>query len=105
MLFLGVLCQVFGIAKQSTLNNKYLPNVSSHSFLCTSAVSGGIASRAETTSAATGLTKLQAQELVLRLTIEERVMLVNALNEYESKLIKDGYEGNIFYSYDHTGFV
>ncbi|XP_017774872.1 PREDICTED: transmembrane protein 65 isoform X2 [Nicrophorus vespilloides] len=52
----------------------------------------GAAARAETTSTTQGLSKLQAQELVLRLTTEERVFLISALQEYQSKSIKDEYE-------------
>lgn len=39
------------------------------------------------------LTKVQAQELALRLTTDERKILLNALQEYQSKLVKDEYEG------------
>lgn len=39
------------------------------------------------------LTTQQAQELALRLTSDERQCLVKALQEFESKLIKDEYEG------------
>jgi hypothetical protein len=35
---------------------------------------------------------LQAQELVLRLNGEERNILISALQEYQSKLVKDEYE-------------
>ncbi|XP_017774863.1 PREDICTED: uncharacterized protein LOC108561436 isoform X1 [Nicrophorus vespilloides] len=55
----------------------------------------GAAARAETTSTTQGLSKLQAQELVLRLTTEERVFLISALQEYQSKSIKDEYEGQL----------
>lgn len=57
----------------------------------------GAAARADTTSAIQGLSKLQAQELVLRLTTEERSILITALQEYQSKLVKDEYEGIITY--------
>lgn len=53
----------------------------------------GTAARAETTSTIQGLSKLQAQELVLRLTSEERSILISALQEYQSKLVKDELEG------------
>ncbi|XP_044271596.1 transmembrane protein 65 isoform X2 [Tribolium madens] len=52
----------------------------------------GSAGRAETTSTTQGLSKLQAQELVLRLNGEERNILISALQEYQSKLVKDEYE-------------
>lgn len=53
----------------------------------------GTAGHAETTSTTQGLSKLQAQELILRLNSEERSILMSALQEYQSKLIKDEYEG------------
>lgn len=59
----------------------------------TSKIFRGSAARAETTSTTQGLSKLQAQELVLRLNDEERGILISALHEYQSKLIKDEYEG------------
>ncbi|XP_030761747.1 transmembrane protein 65 isoform X2 [Sitophilus oryzae] len=52
----------------------------------------GTAGHIETTSMTQGLTKLQAQELVLRLNDEERTILTSALHEYRSKLVKDEYE-------------
>ncbi|XP_044753678.1 uncharacterized protein LOC123313050 [Coccinella septempunctata] len=55
----------------------------------------GSGARAETTSTTQGLSKLQAQELVLRLNQEERQMLLNALQEYQSKLVKEEYEGQL----------
>lgn len=55
----------------------------------------GAAARAETTTTIQGLSKLQAQELVLRLTTEERSILISALQEYQSKLVKDEYEGKL----------
>ncbi|XP_044271595.1 uncharacterized protein LOC123015745 isoform X1 [Tribolium madens] len=55
----------------------------------------GSAGRAETTSTTQGLSKLQAQELVLRLNGEERNILISALQEYQSKLVKDEYEGQL----------
>lgn len=68
-------------------------NVNSCKF-SVSSVASGAAGRAETTSTTQGLSKLQAQELVLRLTGEERTILMSALQEYQSKLVKDEYEGN-----------
>lgn len=65
----------------------------SHRFIGTSCILSGSAARAETTSTTQGLSKLQAEELVLRLTGEERNILINALHEYQSKLVKDEYEG------------
>lgn len=55
----------------------------------------GTAGHGETISTTQGLSKLQAQELVLRLTVEERTLLSSALQEYQSKLVKDEYEGKI----------
>lgn len=66
-----------------------------HRFISTSCIANGSAARAETTSTTQGLSKLQAEELVLRLTGEERNILINALQEYQSKLVKDEYEGKI----------
>lgn len=40
-----------------------------------------------------GLSKQQAEELTLRLTSEERLLLLEALQEYQSKIIKDEYLG------------
>ncbi|XP_057652116.1 transmembrane protein 65 isoform X5 [Diorhabda carinulata] len=57
-----------------------------------SSVSMGTAGHAETTSTTQGLSKLQAQELILRLNGEERNVLMTALHEYQSKLVKDEYE-------------
>ncbi|KAI4460939.1 rag1-activating protein 1 [Holotrichia oblita] len=54
----------------------------------------GSAARAETTSTTHGLSKLQAQELILRLTDEERNVLISALQEYHSKMVKEEYEGS-----------
>ncbi|XP_064210751.1 uncharacterized protein LOC660444 isoform X1 [Tribolium castaneum] len=56
---------------------------------------GGSGGHAETTSTTQGLSKLQAQELVLRLNGEERNILISALQEYQSKLVKDEYEGQL----------
>ncbi|RZC37154.1 uncharacterized protein BDFB_012097, partial [Asbolus verrucosus] len=55
----------------------------------------GSGGRAETTCTTQGLSKLQAQELVLRLNGEERNILITALQEYQSKLVKDEYEGQL----------
>lgn len=63
-------------------------------FIRTSCCLNGSAARAETTSTTQGLSKLQADELVLRLTSEERGILLTALHEYQSKLVKDEYAGN-----------
>lgn len=73
----------------------------------TACVLKGSAARAETTSTTQGLSKLQAQELVLRLNEEERTILISALQEYQSKLIKDEYEGkriSVFVLVDESGF-
>lgn len=82
---------------QSSLNFKsYLRTINlavERKCISTSCVTSGSAARAETTSTTQGLSKLQAEELVLRLTSEERNILVTALHEYQSKLIKDEYEG------------
>lgn len=63
--------------------------------ISTGCVAMGSAARAETTSTTQGLSKLQAEELVLRLTGEERTILMTALREYQSKLVKDEYEGEM----------
>lgn len=68
-------------------------NVNSCKKFSVSSVASGTAGHAETTSTTQGLSKLQAQELVLRLTGDERTILMTALQEYQSKLIKDEYEG------------
>lgn len=68
-------------------------NVNSCKKFSVSSVASGTAGHAETTSTTQGLSKLQAQELILRLTGDERTILMNALQEYQSKLIKDEYEG------------
>lgn len=48
----------------------------------------------ETKSAQSGpLTKLHASELVLHLTDDERKVLMNALQEYQSNKIKEEFEG------------
>lgn len=41
------------------------------------------------------LTKLHANELVLHLTDEERKVMLQALQQYESKRIKEEFEGNL----------
>ncbi|XP_022917997.1 uncharacterized protein [Onthophagus taurus] len=58
-------------------------------------IRGGSAARAETTSTIVGLSKLQAQELVLRLTDDERAVLVAALEEYDSKRLKEEFQGQL----------
>lgn len=40
-----------------------------------------------------GLTKQQAEELTLKLTTEERELLLTAIQQYNSKLVKDEYLG------------
>lgn len=77
------------------LNKKYKNNNNNRQFSLNS-ITYGSGGRAETTSTIQGLSKLQAQELVLRLTSEERNILFSALQEYQSKLVKDEYEGNNF---------
>ena len=42
------------------------------------------------------LTKLHANELVLHLTDEERKVMLQALQQYESKRIKEDFEGELF---------
>lgn len=73
-------------------NNKTGKDVNRCNFSVNS-VASGTAGRAETTSTTQGLSKLQAQELVLRLRGDERTILMGALQEYQSKLVKDEYEG------------
>lgn len=83
-------------------------NVNSCKKFSLSAVASGTAGHAETTSTTQGLSKLQAQELVLRLTGDERTILMTALQEYQSKLIKDEYEGKrkqVFFVVMHFFFV
>ncbi|CAH1979520.1 unnamed protein product [Acanthoscelides obtectus] len=55
----------------------------------------GTAGHAETTCTTQGLSKLQAQELILRLNSVERNHLMTALQEYNSKIIKEEYEGQL----------
>lgn len=43
-----------------------------------------------------GLSKQQAEELTLKLTNEERGLLLTALQEYQSKIVKDEYLGECF---------
>ena len=76
-----------------SFSNNTKEDVFSARKLSVGAVKEGSAARAETTSTTQGLSKLQAQELVLRLTDEERAVLISALQEYHSKIIKDEYEG------------
>ncbi|CAG9819398.1 unnamed protein product [Phaedon cochleariae] len=73
---------------------KYSNNVNTCKFSVSAVVSGS-AGHAETTSTTQGLSKLQAQELILRLNGEERNILMTALHEYQSKLVKDEYEGQL----------
>lgn len=68
----------------------------------TDCVLHGSAARAETTSTTQGLSKLQAQELVLRLNGEERSILISALQEYQSKLVKDEFEGKFSVLFIHV---
>ncbi|XP_018563420.1 uncharacterized protein LOC108905131 [Anoplophora glabripennis] len=77
--------------KSANLNNL---NVNICKFSVNSVVLGS-AGHAETTSTTQGLSKLQAQELILRLNGEERSVLMTALREYQSKLVKDEYEGQL----------
>lgn len=42
------------------------------------------------------ITKQQAEELTLRLTSEERALLLSTLQEYQSKLVKDEYLGESY---------
>lgn len=73
--------------KQRDLNHRKTFSVS--------CVNRGSAARAETTTTTQGLSKLQAQELILRLTSEEREILINAIQEFHSKMLKDQYEGEL----------
>lgn len=84
--------ELTGFGKFSNFNNTQPNDVSSCKFSVSAALSG-TAGHAETTSTTQGLSKLQAQELILRLNGEERNILMTALREYQSKLIKDEYEG------------
>ncbi|GLV41915.1 uncharacterized protein CBL_00377 [Carabus blaptoides fortunei] len=61
-------------------------------FLSTSGRLSGTAVRPELTA---GLSKQQAQELTLRLTSEERALLLSALHEYQSEMVKDEYLGQL----------
>lgn len=79
-------------ANYAVFNNKIV--LGQCNFSVSSCLSGS-AGRAETTSTTQGLSKLQAQELVLRLNGEERNILISALQEYQSKLVKDEYEGKL----------
>lgn len=62
----------------------------SRCLLRTSSKLSGTAARPELTG---GLSKQQAQELTLRLNQEERAMLLSALQEFQSNLVKDEYLG------------
>ncbi|XP_018329565.1 uncharacterized protein LOC108739934 [Agrilus planipennis] len=75
------------IRKQDVYNNK--------EDFSTSCKLNGSAARAETTSTTQGLSKLQAQELVLRLNSEERIVLLTAIQEFQSKLVKEEYQGQL----------
>ncbi|XP_066154061.1 uncharacterized protein [Euwallacea fornicatus] len=77
-----------------TTDSKHGCFISKRNLRITSLVPG-TAGHAETTSMTQGLSKLQAQELVLRLNDEERDFLTSALHEYKSKLVKDEYEGQL----------
>lgn len=44
------------------------------------------------------LSKQQAEELALKLTSEERNLLLTALQEYQSKIVKDEYIGKQYYT-------
>ncbi|KAL1495072.1 hypothetical protein ABEB36_010548 [Hypothenemus hampei] len=74
----------------TVIRPNYLLEIGNH--FRTDAMSRGTAGHAETTSMTQGLSKLQAQELVLRLNDEERNNLSAALHEFKSKMIKDEYE-------------
>lgn len=73
--------------------HKITPNYQRSNNFSVDFVLQGSAARAETTSTTQGLNKLQAQELILRLNSEERTVLYSALQEYQSKLVKDEYQG------------
>lgn len=62
----------------------------SRCLLRTSSRLSGTAARPEITG---GLSKQQAQELTLRLNQEERALLLSALQEFQSNLVKDEYLG------------
>ncbi|CAH1141887.1 unnamed protein product [Phyllotreta striolata] len=76
-------------------NNLANLNVNSNLKFSVSATVSGTAGHAETTSTTQGLSKLQAQELILRLNGEERNVLMTALHEFQSKQVKDEYEGQL----------
>lgn len=78
--------------KSGDINNLNVNNICKFSV---NSVVFGSAGHAETTSTTQGLSKLQAQELILRLNGEERSILMTALHEYQSKLVKDEYEGKM----------
>lgn len=75
------------IKKRTTILSVKKPNTESKNVINTSS---GLQ---EPSSISGSLTTQQAQELALRLTSDERQCLVKALQEFESKLIKDEYEG------------
>lgn len=92
--FSGCLSQKTTLTQFVKFQNDLNLNVnSSFKRFSLSAVISGTAGHAETTSTTQGLSKLQAQELILRLNGEERNILMSALHEYQSKQIKDEYEG------------
>lgn len=90
--FLGHKTRLTNFAKcENSAKNRCVNNFSCK--FSVNSVVRGTAGHAETTSTTQGLSKLQAQELILRLNSEERSILMTALQEYQSKLIKDEYEG------------
>lgn len=92
--FSGCLSQKTTLTQFVKFQNDLNLNVnSSFKRFSLSSVISGTAGHAETTSTTQGLSKLQAQELILRLNGEERNILMSALHEYQSKQIKDEYEG------------
>ncbi|XP_044733767.1 transmembrane protein 65 [Chrysoperla carnea] len=70
-------------------------NINNNNLLWTSVYKQSASSAAVRHDSLQNLTKVQAQELALRLTNEERQLLLNALQEYQSKIIKDEYEGQL----------
>ncbi|KAJ8979512.1 hypothetical protein NQ317_015690 [Molorchus minor] len=80
-------------------------SVNSTCKICVNSVALGTAGHAETTSTTQGLSKLQAQELILRLTGEERNILTIALQEYQSKLIKEEYEAKEIYNAECSKYI
>lgn len=51
------------------------------------------------------LSKQQAEELTLKLTSEERVLLLTAIQEYQSKIIKDEYLGMYRFNSEVKNYV